>query len=511
VVALFLLQTLSHFRHSNVLALLAYAAPKDAGVEQCFLLYELAEKGSLDKILESDSLRLQLSSFGRRVQIAVDVLTAILFLHIGHGNISSCFHRDVKSANIVIRGNFTAQLIDCGLAKFVRDDVDTSKSSGVKGTPGYMCPSYVKGGTPYEAACDIFSFGVVLTELLTGRLQNNKDESGKTFNFEDQYVRGKKGKKRDLTEDIDRNLGFVGEKKLPDFMVRYANAALKCMDPDIEDRPRGQDVLGTLESILEEYDRDEEIKLLHGQGFDACPTCKAFPIIRRSSSCIWCENQKRLETMVFATQEMVLKTQDMVAAQNPVLAHLDVRLNNPVPRLFVLVPATGWGQGPRSWWRSQVQVKYYLFFICAMTREAVSPPLEMCVSADWVVKAAPLLFVGLHLLHIVLEQSVKLISPVGGMLFDLCKNDVEKMLKAMESILLDSGNGEFVGRLRSQKLLEGDICELSGSAYEFVVKKAEEQSRWKSDMVPIFLENSPKVMWVKKRIALDTKCNFVKL
>jgi serine/threonine protein kinase len=130
----------------------------------------LAETGSLDSFLTTELGRSRIKSFHRRVQIAIDVLTVLRFMHAGSDEIQTCFHRDIKSANVVIKRNLTAQLIDCGLAKFVHVYVKNPSSTGTKGTIGYICPEYNESGIPCEAGCDIFSFGVVMAELWTGRL-----------------------------------------------------------------------------------------------------------------------------------------------------------------------------------------------------------------------------------------------------------------------------------------------------------------------------------------------------
>lgn len=125
--------------------------------------------------------RLQLS-WQRRLQIALDVATALSYLHGGRGGINACYHRDIKSANICLKGNFTAQLIDCGLAKFVREENVTAASSASRkvGTPGYICPLYLNDVITYSAECDVFSFGIVLFELIVGQVQNFKpDKEGK--------------------------------------------------------------------------------------------------------------------------------------------------------------------------------------------------------------------------------------------------------------------------------------------------------------------------------------------
>jgi serine/threonine protein kinase len=184
------------------------------------------------------------------VRIAVDVFTAIRFLHVGNQDISKCFHRDVKSANIVLKRDLTAQLVDCGIAKFVQDNRDSSSTFGFRGTPAYSCPLYSLNAIVYDESCDIYSFGVVLMELWTGMLQNSKDETGKIRNFRTTYVLGKRGIKGDIANDVDRAMVCdVGAQPL-DSMLPFARLALSCMDEEADERPSGERVLDELQSIL---------------------------------------------------------------------------------------------------------------------------------------------------------------------------------------------------------------------------------------------------------------------
>jgi hypothetical protein len=478
---------------------------------------------------------------------------AIRFLHVGNDEISSCFHRDIKSANVVIKRNFTAQLIDCGIAKFVKDNDYDATSTGIKGTPGYLCPEYSAGGIPYAAACDIYSFGIVLTELWTGRLQNRRDkDSGSTFNFGKHYVMGKHGKKRDLKHDIDvlcLDCGEEGDEKpvaLPGNMERYANLALACMAQDMEDRPPGDQVLGELKGILQEccsIAEEEGVTSLveatpshqlsslgdGGGGAELCSICRTMPVTAHLSpsckTCVLCvfldkaRNQwsRMLSERLAPVKQSIDRLTEQVEAANPVLARIDSRLNHQVPRLFLLVPAEATSrdlsENPLLWLRNKVQTRYYLFFICAATNKAVYPPIKLCAPKSWLDKISPLLVASLFLIQASLASSLNLNLDLTGtaskQLF-ISANHISSMLKVVSDALGGTANRGLLDRLRSNQLSMRDVQELSGEAYELVIEKALEQKGWRSNMEPVRLHPSPKVMWVAKEVAAqDPKYEIV--
>ncbi|KAI2494568.1 serine/threonine kinase [Fragilaria crotonensis] len=124
---------------------------KSSSTQQC-LVYEYAANGSLADFLHHHS-KARLSA-DIRLSIMFELTRAVHFLHTGGckvlGKGWKVFHRDIKSANICLSDNFTARLIDCGLAKFVRDSnatpgavtLKSTNRNGTFGTPGYMCPEY---------------------------------------------------------------------------------------------------------------------------------------------------------------------------------------------------------------------------------------------------------------------------------------------------------------------------------------------------------------------------------
>jgi interleukin-1 receptor-associated kinase 4 len=210
----------------------------------------LAEKGSLDKFWSDDSGRSQLS-WQQRLQIALDVATALSYLHGGGDGVEACFHRDIKSANICLKRNFTAQLIDCGLAKFVFEDGSTPASSGKKkvGTPGYTCPLYDDDIIVYCDKCDVYSFGVVLIELIVGRVQSFKsDSNSRKRNFANHYVKNRMENR--LENDVDKLAGDWDSI----VTAKFSALALECLNETNEnERPSMPIVTQRLQALASEF------------------------------------------------------------------------------------------------------------------------------------------------------------------------------------------------------------------------------------------------------------------
>ncbi|KAH9307350.1 hypothetical protein KI387_035261, partial [Taxus chinensis] len=156
------MELLGRLHHRHLVTLKGFCAEQ----QERFLVYEYMENGSLKNHLHASSKRSL--SWRTRIQIAVDVATALEYLHF-YCDPPLC-HRDIKSSNILLDENFVAKVADFGLAHAAPSGANKFEpiNTDVRGTPGYMDPEYVITQELTEKS-DIYSYGVFLLELITAR------------------------------------------------------------------------------------------------------------------------------------------------------------------------------------------------------------------------------------------------------------------------------------------------------------------------------------------------------
>ncbi|KAK1298300.1 LysM domain receptor-like kinase 3 [Acorus calamus] len=164
------LNILCKVHHNNLIKLIGYSV----GEEYLFLVYEVAQNGSLSDHLHNPAAKGHTPlSWETRIQIALDAAKGLEYIH---EHIKPYYvHRDVKTSNILLDSNFRAKVADFGLVKLLENSPEIgSTTSKIVGTFGYLAPEYVRDGcvTPKT---DVYAYGVVLMELITGRpaLSNN--------------------------------------------------------------------------------------------------------------------------------------------------------------------------------------------------------------------------------------------------------------------------------------------------------------------------------------------------
>ncbi|ESW29441.1 hypothetical protein PHAVU_002G070900 [Phaseolus vulgaris] len=150
---------ISRIHHRHLVSLIGYCISE----QQRVLIYEFVPNGNLNQHLHGSEL--PILDWSNRLKIAIGSARGLSYLHDGCN--PKIIHRDIKSANILLDNAYEAQVADFGLARLT-DDANTHVSTRVMGTFGYMAPEYATSGKLTDKS-DIFSFGVVLLELITGR------------------------------------------------------------------------------------------------------------------------------------------------------------------------------------------------------------------------------------------------------------------------------------------------------------------------------------------------------
>lgn len=150
---------ISRVHHRHLVSLVGYCI---AGARRV-LVYEFVPNKTLEFHLHGKGRPVM--QWSTRLRVALGAAKGLAYLHEDcHPRI---IHRDIKSANILLDNSFEAQVADFGLAK-LSSDANTHVSTRVMGTFGYLAPEYASSGKLTEKS-DVFSYGVMLLELLTGR------------------------------------------------------------------------------------------------------------------------------------------------------------------------------------------------------------------------------------------------------------------------------------------------------------------------------------------------------
>ncbi|CAO2166193.1 unnamed protein product [Urochloa humidicola] len=219
------METIGKIKHRNLVPLLGYCK---AGEER-ILVYEYMKFGSLEDVLhDHKKIGIKLSWPARR-KIAIGAARGLAFLH--HNCIPHIIHRDMKSSNVLIDEKLEAKVSDFGMARTV-NTADTHLSvSTLAGTPGYVPPEYYQSFRCTTKG-DVYSYGVVLLELLTGKPPTDSTDFGDDNNL----VGWVKQHKSKITDLFDPEL-LEDDPALELELLEHLKVAVACLDDRPSRRP----------------------------------------------------------------------------------------------------------------------------------------------------------------------------------------------------------------------------------------------------------------------------------
>jgi serine/threonine protein kinase len=219
------------------------------------IVYEYIENDSLSNILFKNHILLD---WKQRFNIDVGIAKGLAYLH--HECLEWVVHCDVKPDNILLDQDFEAKIIDFGLEKLVKRNESNQVTSQVRGTVGYITPEWISG-LPITAKVDVYSYGVVLLELVSGTRASDMSAG-----VDDELHMELRNLARILADKVNREeqswIGEFADYRL-DGQLNCLQArtliklAVSCLEEDKNKRPTMETIV---ETLLSSAEADDAIK-----------------------------------------------------------------------------------------------------------------------------------------------------------------------------------------------------------------------------------------------------------
>ncbi|KAM5557210.1 PTI1-like tyrosine-protein kinase [Rosa sericea] len=226
-------EILGRVRHRNLLGLRGFYA----GGDERLIVYDFMPNHSLITHLHGQLANDCLLDWPRRMSIIIGAADGLSYLH--HEANPHIIHRDIKASNVLLDIDFQAKVADFGFAKLIPEGV-SHLTTRVKGTLGYLAPEYAMWGKVSES-CDVYSFGILLLEIISGRKPIEKLPGGvkrDIVQWATPYVQ--KGAYNHIADPKLKGK-FDREQVKSTIMI-----AMKCTDNSPENRPTMKEVVDWL-------------------------------------------------------------------------------------------------------------------------------------------------------------------------------------------------------------------------------------------------------------------------
>ncbi|XP_042485694.1 nodulation receptor kinase-like [Macadamia integrifolia] len=245
------LKLLSAIQHENLVPLLGYCSESD----QLILVYSFMSNGSLHDNLYGETAKQKTLDWPTRLSIALGTARGLVYLHTFSGRY--VVHGDVKSSNILLDHNMCAKLADFGFSECAPQEGHNGTPLEVRGTAGYMDPECYKAQTAqFSANIDVFSFGVVLLEILTGREPLNTERPHNEWSLVEWAKSFIMYSRIEDIVDPAIKAGYHAES-----MWKVIEVALACTESHSAYRPCMADVVRELEdALIMEKNTSENLK-----------------------------------------------------------------------------------------------------------------------------------------------------------------------------------------------------------------------------------------------------------